>query len=327
MRTPTHISNALHEAADKARYDAEVKKLLSNKTILAWILKYSVREFQGMEIEAIRECIEGEPQISKVRVRPGHTPEIVTGSNTEDKVIGEGTVTYDIRFFVLTPGKERIKLIMDIEAQKSYYPGYDLVTRGVFYCSRMLSAQLDREFCSDNYDEIKKVYSIFLCMETPKYARNTITEYRIRKQKLFGNFQGEARYDLLSLVMICLDHKADELSEGIHGENGEENRLVGMLNVLLSDRLSVERKEAILTTKYGMEITVETKEAMNSMCNLSELIEERGIERGMEYGMEEEARRNIRQMLRNNYSVEEIARVLMKDIRFVEEIQDGMQLS
>ena len=50
----------------------------------------------------------------------------------------EGTVYFDIRFTIVTPGEERIKLIINIEAQKSYYPGYDLVTRGVYY-GHMLS--------------------------------------------------------------------------------------------------------------------------------------------------------------------------------------------
>jgi len=150
MKSNTHISNVLEGNDNKDRYDAEVKKILSDKTVLSWILKYTVAEFDGYPVEDIRECIEGEPEVGTHRVYPGHTPEAISGLATEDKVPGEGVVTYDVRFFVITPGKERIKLIVNVEGQKKFHPGYDLVTRSVFYCARMLSAQLDTEFTGEN---------------------------------------------------------------------------------------------------------------------------------------------------------------------------------
>lgn len=62
---------------------------------------------------------------------------------------------------------------MNVEAQKDYHPGYDLVTRGIFYVARMISAQMDVEFTADDYDGIKKVYSI-------------------QPEKIYGDFQGKA---------------------------------------------------------------------------------------------------------------------------------------
>ena len=66
-------------------------------------------------------------------------------------------ITYDIRFAAETPDESRIKLMMNVEAQRNYYPGYDLVARAIFYCARLLSAQLDTEFAADNYDGMKKL--------------------------------------------------------------------------------------------------------------------------------------------------------------------------
>lgn len=185
MTQKTHISNVIEGNNYKDRYDAEVKKILSDKTILAWIMKYSMQEFADYPIEEIRECIEGTPEIATIKVRPGHTPEAIMGMPNEDKVPGEGEITYDIRFYVRTRGLERIKIIVNIEAQNKYYPGYDLVTRAIFYCARLLSAQLDTEFVPRNYDDIKKVYSIWICMDVPKYAEYTITRYKINRPELF----------------------------------------------------------------------------------------------------------------------------------------------
>ena len=302
----THISNVLHEISDKAKYDTEVKKLLSNKTILAWIMKHTVEEFKNYPIAVIRDCIEGEPEISKVKLRPGHTPEAITGNATSDKVVGEGKITYDIRFYAITPDGKHMKLLLNVEAQKNYYPGYDLVTRGVFYCARMLSAQLDAEFAADNYDDIKKVYSIWICMETPKYAQNTITEYSIKPNKVAGDFHGKARYDLLSVIMVCLGE----------GES-TGNKLLGMLNTLLADELSVDEKENLLSKEYGIETSVEVKEGLNTMCNLSDLIEEKGIKRGIE--------RDVEKLLKKNFSAEDIAYMLDVDINYVRSIFEKIQ--
>lgn len=151
-----NLLNLLHESGIKARYDTEVKKILSNKTILSWILKFTVKEFQTHSIEEIQQCIEGEPQISEIPVRPHHSPERITGLSNEDKEIDEDYITYDIIFHAFTLNQERTKIIINFEAQNNYYPGYDLVTHGVFYGARMISSQLDREFTTDNYDDIKK---------------------------------------------------------------------------------------------------------------------------------------------------------------------------
>ena len=70
------------EAADaRAQYDAEVKKILTNKEILAWFLQYCVDEFEGMPIKEIIPCIEGEPSICEEPVYPGKTGRIF-GSST-----------------------------------------------------------------------------------------------------------------------------------------------------------------------------------------------------------------------------------------------------
>lgn len=212
----------------------------------------------------------------------------IVGSRTEDSVPGEGKIVYDIKFYIYTTNEERIKLIINLEAQKKFQMGYDLVTRGIFYGARRLSGQLDIEFMNSDFDNIKKVYSIWICMDTPKYAINTITEYSMEQKKVVGNFQGKARYDLISVIMLCL---------GKYEET--ESNIFDLLGTLLSDKQPLEKK-TILENKYHIPMTTELKEGINIMCNLSELVEERGIEKGanrlgkliavlLEAGLEEEA--------------------------------------
>lgn len=276
MEIKTQLSNALEIAGDRAKYDAAVKKILANKEILAWILKYSATEFKTASINEIVDAIEGSPEIGTTPVYPGKTnmkPETITGLTTNDKVPNEGEITYDIRFYVYTPDRARIKLIVNIEAQKSN-PGYDLVTRGIFYGARMLSAQLDQEFSADNYDNIKKVYSIWICMDTSRKSMNTITSYRIDQHRLYGDFSGKARYDLMDVVMICLggDKTGTQLSDD------SRPKLLCLLDTLLTNKKSPEEKEQVLTDDFNIK-TVGLKEVM-TMCNLSYAIEEKAETKG-----------------------------------------------
>lgn len=131
MREYTHISDAVELAKDKAEYDNPLKHILANKDVLAWIASRSVKELKGYPIDVIKNCIEGEPKISTIPVAPGHTNEAITGHNTEDNIAHEGTVYFDIRFTIITPGKERIRLILNVEAQKKFRPGYDLTSHNL----------------------------------------------------------------------------------------------------------------------------------------------------------------------------------------------------
>lgn len=219
-------------------------------------------------------------------------------------------ITYDIRFAAETPDESRIKLMMNVEAQRNYYPGYDLVARAIFYCARLLSAQLDTEFAADNYDGMKKVYSIWICMHAPNYAQNTITEYRITPNNLFGSFKGKTRYDLLSAVMICL---------GGASEERDRAPVLKLLETLLSNDLTLQQKEEILETEFQIPATVERKEGWHSMSNLGEGIYEEGMEHGIERGIQQGICGAADLLKEDGYTDEQIKEHIMKKYKLSEE--------
>ena len=279
------ISRKIDITDKKAEYDENVKYLLSEKIILAHILVYAVKEYFGMKPEDVAELIEGMPQVSKVAVNPGESnmPEII-GDNVEDATPNEGKVTYDIRFRALAPERDALmQLIIDVEAQKDYYPGYDLLTRGIYYGARMISAQKGAEFLEDDYDKIKKVYSIWICMNAPSYAENTITEYGIQKRSIAGEFpENKGRHDLMSVIMICLSKKV--------AQAGDNTKLQRLLGTLLASEMTKAEKKDIIESEYGIPMNQEIERRVNTMCNLSEAIEKRGIEQGIERGEDKMAR-------------------------------------
>ena len=57
-----------------------------------------------------------------------------------------------------------------------------------------------------------------------------------------------------------------------------------MLSTLLSDKIKADEKKQKLEKEYGIKMSKELESEVSSMCNLSEAIEERGIEQGIERG-------------------------------------------
>lgn len=144
METETTLSKGLRATDEKAQYDAACKRLLSEKIILAWIMRSCLQAFRDTDVAEIAErYIQGTPQVAEVPVAPDDVqPSLIPGAGTEDSSVHEGTIFYDIRFYALVPASEdRISLILNVEAQNDFYPGYPLIKRAIYYCSRMISSQ------------------------------------------------------------------------------------------------------------------------------------------------------------------------------------------
>ena len=272
-------------AQAKIQYDEQCKKVLGDKNVLSWILQRTVREYAGMNREEIMKCIEGEPEIGSRRVNPGETnASQITGMANEDKVNEEGTIFYDIRFFAWIPkSREKIRLIINVEAQKKYHTGYSLTTRGVFYGARMISAQLGTEFEIPEYDKIKKVYSIWICMNAPQYIGNAISEYKLEKTDLIPGIPDRRKeYDKLSVVMVCLNTKKET-----------EDQFLGMLQTLFNTELAEKEKKERLEQEYEIQMENGFGKELSLMCNLSDTVEERGIQKGIEKGIEQGMEKGI----------------------------------
>ena len=215
--------------------------------------------------------------MSAVPVLPDEGGTVISGMDTEDKSVHEGTVTYDIRFRAIVPGsEEQIALIINVEAQNDFYPGYPLIKRGIYYCCRMISSQYGREFTGPHYEKIKKVYSIWICMKPPQYRENTITRYRLVEEHLVGEGkEPDKNYDLLSIIMLCLGGPGGENYDGI----------LRMLDVLLSNETSEAEKRKILQDDYDIQMTQTMEREVSVMCNLSKGIREKGHAEGVADGI------------------------------------------
>ena len=257
----------------------------------------TVDEFKGMKPEDVVKYIEGEPSISVVPVEPGlanmektdATGQRIVGLNTENAEINEGLVRFDIIFYVrMKNGLSQI--IVNIEAQKDEPTEYKILNRAIFYVSRLISSQKERDFVNTNYDDIKQVFSIWICMNMDY---NSLSHIHLTKDEMLKPCNWKGNLDLLNIVLIGITNEIPE-----HDEKYEMHRLIG---ALLSSELKEQEKLDIIEHEYNIPISQEFREDVRIMCNLSTGIEEKATEKTSE--------KFILNMYKKGYTLDQIADV------------------
>ena len=305
----TEIKNAVQAADKDAPYDKEAKRLLGNKHILAHVLIALISEFKGMSAREAEKYIEGDVYIDAIPVEPGLTNKAagsrksgdrIVGLNTEDGEINEGTIQYDIIFYVrMKDGTAQI--IVNIEMQKDKPSEYKLLHRAIFYVCRLVSSQKEREFANSNFDDIKRVYNIWIC---PYMKEDYIKYIHLASEDMLGRHKLEGTLDLLNIMFVGLK---DELA----GKD-ERYRLHRLLGTLLSETLKPKEKLAIMKEEYEIPIEQNIRKEVD---NLSQHIEEQA--------KTEEKVRIIMKMYQKKYPLEEIAELVGKTIEEVRTVVES----
>ena len=264
--------------------------------------------------------IEGEPYISRIPLEPGLTNQEVmkaavelkaageakqyigrkvkaksgqriTGLNTENQEHAEGLVRFDIVFYVrMKDGLSQI--IINVEAQKDEPTKYFILNRAIFYAARLVSSQKDREFTGSDYNEIKQVYSIWICMNMKE---NSLSHIHMVKDDLLGDQDWKGNLEIPNIVMIGL---AKEIPP--KEERYELHRLLG---ALLSQTMTAEQKLKLMKQEYDIPVDRRgIRDEVKIMCNLSEGVEEMGYAKGEAAGKSE----IILKMHKKGYSLEQI---------------------
>ncbi len=334
--TETQVKQTLLAAGEETPYDECIKKILANKKILAYILRNTAKEFKGMNPDEIAACIEGEPQISTVPIAGGRTNQFfhsdskktnqklermkesynknlpenqtISGMNTEDSEIGEGLIRYDIIFYVRT--KDGVsQIIVNVEAQKNEPNTYDILNRAIFYTSRMISSQKNRDFDNMQYNDMKEVYSIWLCMNMKEPS---IHHIHLTNEELIGHHDWKGNLDIFNIVMVGIAENLPDQSERY-----ELNRL---LTTLLSQNIKERDKLRIIEKEYGIVTDDGLTEEVEQMCNLGQGLLERGEARGRKAGLFEGKVQMILKLYQLDYTVESIAEIAEMSEQQIKEI-------
>ena len=170
---------------------------------------FTVHELSTLSLQQIESCIDSNSvMLGQTFVEPGLSNSKIISKQLEDDIFGEG------RF---------------------------VVNRGIFYAARLLSAQLNTEFTNNGsdsaqYDNMKKVYSIWICMGCPEDKKDSIVSYSLKPEILY---QGNNRlnidytYDYVGVVVVHLTGNPE----------CSQNQLIGMLDTLLSEMDAKAKKK------------------------------------------------------------------------------------
>ena len=235
-------------------------------------MKVQAMNEQAMSIQAMNT------QVAKVQ-----------GMGNEDISQNEGTVYYDVRFNAIAPSTEEhenIRLIINAEAQNRFKLKYPLIKRAVYYGSRLISAQHGTVFTKSDYQKLRKVYSIWICVNPAKRFRNTITRYSLKPEAIIGNaVEAPENYDLINIVMVCLGKM----------EEWNDNNLIKFLGVLFQNELSAREKKDILERDFNIPMTETFESEVDDMCNLSQGVAEEAMQKGLKQGRQEGIEQGIEQ--------------------------------
>lgn len=301
---------------EKSYLDAGCKALLGCTAVAAFIVKNCIPEFHDMSLEEIQEYIiykkaksqmtpEELAEIQAENTSPveigchivDDLPDKLNEKNVESKSTNEGTIYYDVLFDIGMPdGKSPpSRVIVDIEAQNEFKPGYAILKRGSFYCGRMISAQKETVFRNSDYNKLQKVYSIWLCIAPDEDVRGVCNAYNMSEICLAKEHHfPKEQYDNFCIILACLQDKQST------------NNMVRFFSSVFDNEMPVEEK-LDLARECGLQVTADVKEGINQMCNYSDYVEQKGIEKGRIEALSESVVKLVRE---GNYSVEAATNLL-----------------
>ena len=171
------------EKGRAALYDAACKRLLSQRVILAQIMRGLLGEYEGCSVDEIaRSCIEGAPHVDGSFLVGEGAPPLVAGVDVRGASLTAGQVDFDVLVYAKRPsgvcnGRMR--------EDASGLTGLVINGRGAarlqsrlsvaqnarqYYCAQLLVAQYGTEFTNSHYERLRKVYSIVAVYEPAEEA-------------------------------------------------------------------------------------------------------------------------------------------------------------
>ena len=268
---------------------------ISRRSILAQIMKGDCCGNTGIA-RLTRLCgnvSKGHPCIDGTLGMSDEVPQLATGVDVRNVLPVPGKVDFDVLFYarpspralgvcrdIGRPGLTG--LVINIEAQRDFYPGYPLLKRAQYYCAQLLVSQYGTQFAKSHYERLRKVYSIWLCTNPPRRLRGAVGWYETNERMSPEGLPGSDRsaYDLSGVIMVYLDDRDTGRRDGHHG-------LVNLLSTLFVSRLSVAEKLEVLSREYNIPRTAELEGGVTAMGSFARGLMERSFSDGKAEGRTE----------------------------------------
>lgn len=244
-------------------YDSASKRILSKKSIICNIMKECIPEYKNLSKEEIIACI-----------GDGSDSEYVETKSTEDIGINDERINFDILFTTRLPNSnQKIGMYIDLEPQNEIYPGYELLNRALYYAARLIDRQKGEAFTNSNYDDLRKIYSIWICTNPKAKQKDCINYYTLQEECVKGNYHTSIDYKKINIIMLYI------------GDNYNYN-LTGVLEMLSLIFKETGHNISTVVQKLNNCYDIMILESeVQEVSNLSKGLIEQGMAQGMAQGV------------------------------------------
>ena len=313
------LGHHLLSGKDDPDGDPLIKRIFSNREVLAWLLVHFIDEYRGCTVREVMEKYlpKARLDIGRIPVHPGEAPpESVPTGNVEDKQLAEGTAVFDVVLLLPSPNKpdRSIGVVINIEVQKNDSPGYPIESRMVYYLCRTVSLQHGVTFAKSDYGGICKCYSLWFCPELDKGEAPSIDRFFIKGERVFGKGDVAADKEDYDLLEGCTVRFNDDPTSPV-------NEVIRYLQLLLTDIASPLERLDELHEKYGLSKTREAED----MCNYSEYLKQKAKEEARE---EQEIKDMLKMLARletRHFSDGQIMDILEIDIEQLKSLREMLR--
>lgn len=277
----------------KSTYDKYFKQLFIKKEFLSPILKNIVPEYLECSLEVIESLI------------APRGDEVINPSvySSEDSGKGKETTThYDVLIdCALTCGGEVcVDLFFDLEMQRKNTPGYSVPKRGVYYCCRLISRQID-VLGDKAYDKLKPVYSVWILVnDIPEELKNSIQSVDLASSFLDKKFDNSEKVKQIKKDIDLIHLRLIYLSEDLNIEEKQSDLIKYLQSVFTNKVLD---KDCNPYHEHSKKI----KEEVNAMLSAADEIEIRARQEGRAEENAKVFRENVRRMFSKGVAIENIA--------------------
>lgn len=240
---------ALTEKKIREECDRLSKLVLSSPAVLSLFLPHTCWEFEGLSSEEVQKRIIRHPQ----GTRAVDAEAAVVFEKTE-VLEDQAKTTFDMLFEAEAPGS--VMLRINVEVQGKYLSDPVMKGRMVYYTVRLISTQKAEEFFTgSHYDKLRKVYSIWICLNPPAKRRGCLVRHRFMTEVFYPGGHYELKepdrgMDKMGIVEICLAKDTEK-------QAGWMQALQVLLNVDSTPqerRRVLEENQVKLTDKEDAEI-------------------------------------------------------------------------
>ena len=314
---PNRLSQNIDNGDGKLRDDNWAKGLFSLKNVVARVVKACIPEYTQFPLELIEaECID-----SFMDTSGQCNPEIARTLMTKRPLPNGYMMDCDLLFMINPPKHLRDSWkpqLLNIEIQNDSRLLDRCIGRGMLYASGIYYMEYDEFYTYPKFEKALKVNSVWMCPAAPVARQGTILQFRMSGKNLPTGkiLPSTDAFDRLRLTVVN--------TGGTVGPNRKD--ICGFVWTLTTTALLAGQRKSKLKEDFGMKMTQVVEKEIDKydwmLVSYGEdqfekdkkKCREEGERSGFVKGEAEKSESIALNMLKSNYSPEEISRMTGLDI-------------